>query len=84
MGPRAHGAHCSPQTLPFAPNVSTTSCQLSLLVQPVILSLFLVQFCLKVAYGLLLRQAYVYVKSEPAALSLGERGPSPPGFYKPC
>lgn len=82
MGLRAHGTRCNPQTLLFAPSAGTAAGQLSLLPQPVIPSLFLVQFCLKVAYGLLLRKAYVYV-NEPAALSLGKRHPSSPGFCKP-
>ena len=76
LGLHAHGARCSPQMLPFAPSASTAAGQLSLLVQPVIPSLFLVQFCLKVAYGLLLRKAYVYVKSEAVAL-LGGVGSVP-------
>lgn len=60
VGLRVHAACCRPQTLPFAPSAGTATGQLSLLVQPVIPSLFLVQFCLKVAYGLLLRKAYAY------------------------
>lgn len=64
----AHGSRCSPQTLPFVPSATTAArsphCHHSLTVQPVKPPLFLVQFHLKVAYGLLLRQAYMNVKSE--------------------
>jgi len=58
VGSGCRRGSCSPQTLPSAPR------QLSLTAQPAIPSLFLVQFCLKVAYGLLLRKAYVCVKPD--------------------
>lgn len=70
--------HCSPHMLPF--DVPTNS----LPAQPVIPSLFLVQFCSKVAYWLALRKAYMYVRSEPVALRLGEWASSPPGCFTPC